>query len=131
VVYLETKIIRQEATMPFYLTLLLILTITGITFVPDAVIPIMIWPLLLGLGNLVFASVNILRRSGVADEDMAPLLTSVFSFTLAIAIPFEHPRRGTSFLIAFVAMVLAGVIWSAWRATKESSKPSDHFKHHG
>ncbi len=92
---------------------------------PEAVLPITVWPLLLGLGNLGWVLLHSFRRRTLVEEDMAPLLTTVFSLTLAIAIPFEHPRRGISFLIAFIATFLAGVIWSAWQATRESKKPSD------
>lgn len=101
---------------PGAITLLFIVTLTGMTFVPESVIPIMVWPLLLGLGNLALVLIHSLRYRALLDEDLAPLLTSVFSLTLAFAISFEHPRRGISFLIAFITMLLTGVIWSMWRA---------------
>lgn len=102
--------------MPIGISLLFILTITGMTFVPESTVPILVWPLLLGLGNLALVLIRGLRHRALLDEDVAPLLTSVFSLTLAVVIPFEHPRRGVSFIIAFIAMFLAGVIWSVWRA---------------
>ncbi len=105
--------------MHLAITLLFILTMAGMSLVPEAVIPIMIWPLILGLGNFSLVLRNRFRYHALLDEDMAPLLTAVFSFTLSVAMIFENPRRGISFLIAIVAMLLAGVIWSAWRATKK------------
>ncbi len=105
--------------MPFVITLLFLLTMAGMTFVTESVIPIMVWPLALGIGNLGLVLIHTFRNHTLADEDMAPLLTAVFSFTLAISIIFEHPRRGISFLIAFGVTFLAGIIWSAWRATKK------------
>ncbi len=106
--------------MPLGLLLLFMLTLTGMAFVPQSVVPLLVWPLLLGLGNLAWVLVRSVRRRTLLDEDLAPLLTLVFSLTLAAAIPFEHPRRGVSFLIAFAAMFMAGIVWSAWRATRQS-----------
>ena len=115
--------------IPLPITLLFLLTLTGMALVPESVIPIFVWPLVLGLGNLSLVLIHSFSYHALLDEDMAPLLTAVFALTLAVTIPFEHPRRGISFLIAFVMMLVAGVIWSAWKATKESSKPSDPSKH--
>lgn len=107
--------------MPITITLLFILTMTGMTFVPESIIPMIVWPLMLGGGNLTLVLVHSFRHHALLDDDIAPLLTAVFSFTLAIAMLFEYPWRGISFLIAFVATMLAGVIWSAWRATRKAN----------
>lgn len=98
-------------------TLLIGLTIAGIVFLPEPAVPLWVWPLLLGLGSLILVIAHSIPRRTLMDDDLAPLLASVMCLTLAAAIPLEHPRRGVSFLVALLAAFVAGVVWSAWRAT--------------
>lgn len=99
---------------------MIFLTGTAMYFVPETRLPLWVWPLLLGLANLALLLSRSIRSRTLTDEELVPLMISIFCLTLAAAIPLEHPRRGTAFLAAFGAMVVGGLFWSVWRAFAKS-----------
>ncbi len=105
----------KPSPFPFE-TLLIIATLTGMTFVPQTTVPFWAWPLLLGLGNLGLILSHVVRFHSLLKEDMAPLLAAVLCLVLAIAIPLDRGRTAMPFLVALASMLIAGAIWSAWQA---------------
>jgi hypothetical protein len=95
---------------------ILLVTLAGMTFVRQDLIPFWIWLLLFGLSNGIFIIYHLVRYHSLLKEDLGPLLASVFFLAWASALPFDPARTGLSLIIAFASLLFAGLLWSAWQA---------------
>ncbi len=107
----------MNTTPDIFETLLILLTLTGMTFVPETAIPFPVWPLMLGLGSLGLVLWRAVPRKELKEDDFAPLMAAALGLSLAVTTTLIHPRSWVPFGIAFGAMIVAGIAWSAWRAT--------------
>ena len=50
-------------------TILLFITLTGLLFVPESRIPLLVWPLIAGIGNLAYVALRTVQNHTFRDED--------------------------------------------------------------
>ncbi len=99
-------------------TVLFILTLSGMTWVPQRIIPFAVWPLLLGCSYLVYVTLHVVKLRTFQDQDFGPASVAVFCTTLGAGILFFPGSIRVPFLVAAGSTLMGGIAWSAWRASK-------------
>ncbi len=97
-------------------TVLLLATLTGITFVPEAIVPRAVWAMIVGVYCLIALGLKSFRTHPLPDSELAHLLGGVLCITFAVALTLDSRRPILGLGIALAATFIAGVVWSAWRA---------------
>ncbi len=90
----------------------------GMLFVPDQLVPKYAWPLAAGVGSLIYVLVRSVRARTYRDEEFGPGMAGVMFTTLGIALMLGHGQYLISLLVALGVSLLAGIVWSAWKASR-------------
>lgn len=103
-------------------SILLFITLTGMVFVPEKRVPLFVWPLIAGVGNLGYVSYRVVQNHTLRDKEFGPAMITVGFLALSIGMIYDRQRSGVAFLFPLTALLVTGVVWAAWKATKPSKE---------
>ena len=92
------------------------LVLSGFLFVPDRIVPIPIWPLLLGLFFLGVAVAHISTNHSLAMRQVARLMAGSGFATLGIALFVDRSHTSVPWVISLAVILGVGIIWTVWNA---------------
>ena len=104
--------------------LLFLVTLAGLAFVPNTLVPFTAWAAILGGYNLAICIVHTLKAKSLPREDIGRLLAGV-AFTasaVAFAVGVTRPIPLVGIIVGTV--LLAGLLWSALGAVSGRANDS-------
>ena len=110
---------KPRLSTPIVDTMLFILTSAGFVFVPQAVVPLAVWPLALGLGFLAMTGFVVRRAGALPDNELGRLLASVMCLTWGVVLVIDRTKMGLGIAIALGAAAVVGLVWAGWRAWRD------------